>query len=173
MRWASSSVLWSCSSAGRSLSRLEVSVVVMAFPLSEQTKWGRTPGFLPHILPRAVPELNPDGVSGDLIVDHMAGVGNGVATLPTPGRRRADPRLRQNYREGAFDPLDELLRRERIFIGDARKRRSPAGPGAAHRRAPRRRAFSCPRPPRGSRALPIRRTRSRPAERRETFPRGC
>src|SRR6266496_4243316 len=56
MRWASSSVLWSCSSARRSLSRSEVSVVVMAFPLiGTEQSGGETPGFLPR--PRIIPPL--------------------------------------------------------------------------------------------------------------------
>src|SRR6266581_6183554 len=45
MRWASSSALWSSSSAGRSLSRLAVSVAVMAFPFVGTDQMGTNPGI--------------------------------------------------------------------------------------------------------------------------------
>src|SRR6266849_845522 len=45
MRWASSSALWSWSSAGRSLSRLEVSVVVMAFLFVRTDQMGTKPAI--------------------------------------------------------------------------------------------------------------------------------
>src|SRR3972149_1453575 len=40
----------------------------------------------------------------------------------TVNGRRPDRGLGQDYREGAFDALDELPRRERIIISDACKR---------------------------------------------------
>src|SRR6266705_3548256 len=45
MRWASSSALWSCSSACRSLSWLEVSVVVMAFQFIGTDQVGANTGI--------------------------------------------------------------------------------------------------------------------------------
>src|SRR6267378_7557117 len=43
MRWASSSARWSCSSAGRSLSSLEVSVVVTGVPIYRNRANGGEP----------------------------------------------------------------------------------------------------------------------------------
>src|SRR3989442_7876892 len=45
MRWASSSALWSCSSARRSLSSLVVSVLVMAFPFIGTDQMGVNRGI--------------------------------------------------------------------------------------------------------------------------------
>src|SRR5712691_7935935 len=60
MRWASSSALWSSSSACRSLSWLEVSVVVMAFPFIGTDQVGAKPGIsTPALLLQRLDQLRP------------------------------------------------------------------------------------------------------------------
>src|SRR5258706_13192915 len=58
MRLASSSALWSWSSALRSLSCLEISVLIMAFPFVGTNQMGTNPGISTDSAPVHVPEIH-------------------------------------------------------------------------------------------------------------------
>src|SRR5712692_5226079 len=78
MRCASSSALWSCSSACRSLSSLEISVLVMAFPSIGTDQVGANRGNSTPVgtLPRAPVEIRRGAAASSHVrigVDELVG----------------------------------------------------------------------------------------------------
>src|SRR5882762_5233026 len=100
MRCASSSVLWSCSSACRSLSSLVVSVVFIAFPCQNRPSGGASRDFHPGpSLPRAPVEIRRGpAAAGNVRIGVDELVGGELVD-------RARLRLALLIREGAGDDL--------------------------------------------------------------------
>src|SRR6266853_3526831 len=89
MRWASRRVLWSWSSALRSRSCLEISVLVMAFPFTGTDQMGTNPAISTDSAPVHVPEirraeLGAVGLGGRAAVGLAAVVG-GESDVVVPG----------------------------------------------------------------------------------------
>src|SRR2546425_1254827 len=106
MRWASSSVLCSRSSACRSVSRLEEPVAVMAF-LSEYTRWGRNAIFPPDRGPSACSLARR---AHDVLDEQRKATGEEDRRAP----RLADGKLAQDER-GKRDPRQDAEREAHVL----------------------------------------------------------
>ena len=78
--------------------------------------------LVPHVLPRAVPDMNAHGYRCNAIDDYVPSVRNRVAAFTAPGCGNSDSRVFEDQVERVLYALADKLSGARIFIGDVGKR---------------------------------------------------
>ena len=74
-----------------------------------------------HVLPRAVPDMDPHGCLRNAIDDYVPGICNRKAALAAPGCRHANSRMFENQIESVLDALSDKSSGARVFVSDVRK----------------------------------------------------